>query len=67
MTKVVLIKYFTIVANTSNIKNFVEDINDFFQKRIDFHKIQTGGKEFQISLNSEVPCKVALKFFCFFK
>ena len=45
------LKYFTIVANISNIKNFVDGINDFFQKKIDFHKIQTGGKEFQISLN----------------
>ena len=45
------LKYFTIVANTSNINNFVDGINDFFQKKIDFPKIQTGGKEFQISLN----------------
>ncbi len=45
------LKYFTIVANISNIKNFVDGINDFFQKKIDFPKIQTGGKEFQISLN----------------
>ena len=45
------LKYFTIVANTSNIKNFVDGINDFFQKKIDFPKIQTGGKEFQVSLN----------------
>ena len=45
------LKYFTIVANTSNIKNFVDGINDFFQKKIDFPKIQTGGKEFQVSLD----------------
>ena len=45
------LKYFSIVANTSNINNFVDGINNFFQKKIDFPKIQTSGKEFQISLN----------------
>ena len=45
------LKYFSIVANTSNIKNFVDGINNFFQKRINFPKIQTSGKEFQSSLN----------------
>ena len=45
------LKYFSIVANTSNIKNFVDGINNFFQKKIDFPKIQISGKEFQISLN----------------
>ena len=45
------LKYFSIVANTSNINNFVDGINNFFQKKIDFPKIQISGKEFQISLN----------------
>ena len=46
------LKYFSIVANTSNIKNFVDGINNFFQKKIDFPKLQMSGKEFQTSLNS---------------
>ena len=45
------LKYFSIVANTSNIKNFVDGINNFFQKKIDFPKIQISGKEFQVSLD----------------
>ena len=45
------LKYFSIVANTSNINNFVDGINNFFQKKIDFPKIQTSGKKFKISLN----------------
>ena len=46
------LKYFSIVANTSNIYPFVNGINNFFQKKLIFPKIQTGGKELQISLNS---------------
>ena len=45
------LEYFSIVANTSNIYPFVNGINIFFQKKIIFPKIQTGGKELQISLN----------------
>ena len=52
------IKYFTIVANTSNIYPFVKGINNFFQKEVEFPKIQTGGKNFPVSLNLEQQQKL---------
>ena len=45
------LKYFTIVANTTNIEPFVNGINNFFQKKLTFPNIQTGGGEIKINLN----------------
>ena len=45
------LNFFNIIGDVSNIENFTKEINNFFDKKINFPKIQTGGKEFIISLN----------------
>ena len=45
------LNFFNIVGDVSNINKFVLEINNFFNKKVDFPKIQTGGKEFNISLS----------------
>ncbi len=46
------LNYFTFYANVKNIKFFKDKINDFFGRRIEFPKLQTGGKEFDVNLNN---------------
>ena len=45
------LKFFTIVANVKNLKSFVDGVNNFFQNKIEFPKIQIGGNEERIKLN----------------
>ena len=45
------LKYFTIVANTKNISGFERKVNYFFDKKVKFPKMQTGGGEFNLKLN----------------
>ena len=45
------LNYYTIIGKLPNIRSFVDQINKFFQQEHFFPKIQTGGREFQISLN----------------
>ncbi len=44
--------YYTFWSTTDNLSIFVEKVNDFFEKKIDFPKIQTGGSNFKINLSS---------------
>ena len=44
------LKYFTIVANISNMETFINGVNDFFQNSVEFPRIQTGGNDKNISL-----------------
>ena len=44
--------YYTFWSTTDNLSLFVEKVNDFFEKKIDFPKIQTGGSNFKINLSS---------------
>ena len=44
------LKFFTIVANVKNLKSFVDGVNNFFQNKIEFPKIQTGGNKVRIKL-----------------
>ena len=46
------ISYYSFYADVKNIKPFEEAINEFFEKKVSFPKLQTGGNEFQINLNS---------------
>ena len=49
------LKYFTIVANISNMETFINGVNNFFQNKVDFPRIQTGGTEEKIDLtNSQI-------------
>ncbi len=41
------LKYFNIVANTSNIINFVDGINDFSKKELTFPKSRQVAKNFK--------------------
>ena len=47
------LSYFDIVGSLSNIKSFEDKINDFFGQKKIFPKLQTGGKEQQLSLSPE--------------
>ena len=48
------LKSFTIVANTKNISGFERKVNYFFEKKIKFPKIQTGGGKFNLKLNIDI-------------
>ena len=50
--------YFNIIGITSNIKTFEQKINNFFGQDRKFPKIQTGGKEFVLELNTYQITKV---------
>ena len=50
--------YYTFWSTTDNIAIFVEKVNDFFNRKIDFPKIQTGGGNFKISLSSSQLKKI---------
>lgn len=44
--------YYDFYANVNNISIFEKKINEFFNKNIKFPRIQTGGKDYNINLNS---------------
>ena len=49
------LKYFTIVSNISNMETFIKGVNNFFQNKVDFPRIQTGGTNENIILtNSQI-------------
>jgi len=52
------LNFFNIIGEVSNIKSFANKINNFFNKKIHFPKIQTGGKEFSISLDVDQIKKI---------
>ena len=53
-----MLNFFNIIGDVSNIENFTKEINNFFDKKISFPKIQTSGKEFIISLNIDQIKKI---------
>ncbi len=49
------LKYFTIVSDISNMEAFINGVNNFFQNKIEFPRIQTGGVGENIDLtNSQI-------------
>lgn len=52
------LKYFDIIANTSDVSLFVKKINSFFQKEIIFPRLQLGGGKFEISLDTNQNKKI---------
>ena len=52
------LKYFTIVSNVKNMKQFIEGINNFFENKIEFPKIQTGGNKNKIELDQNQKKKL---------
>ena len=52
------LKYFTIVANISKIETFTNGVNNFFQNKVEFPRIQTGGTEAEINLKTNQIIKL---------
>lgn len=46
------LNYYSFYADIKKINFFKEQVNEFFGKKIEFPKVQTGGKEFDIQLNN---------------
>tara|TARA_B100001013_G_C24516060_1_gene404996 strand:+ start:21 stop:656 length:636 start_codon:yes stop_codon:yes gene_type:complete len=47
------LNYYSFYSDVSNLKPFVNQVNDFFGKKIEFPKMQIGGSEFQINLSKK--------------
>ena len=52
------LKYFTIVANISNMETFINGVNNFFQNKVEFPHIQTGGTDANINLKTNQIIKL---------
>ena len=49
------LNYYTFWSTTEDLSFFVEQVNDFFSRKINFPKIQTGGSDIKIKLtNSQI-------------
>ena len=47
------LKYFTIVSNISNMETFINGVNNFFQNKVEFPRIQIGGTDKNITLSAD--------------
>ena len=52
------LKYFTIVSNISKIEIFINGVNNFFQNKVEFPRLQTGGTAENIELNNNQITKL---------
>ena len=52
------LSYFTIVSNISNMETFINGVNNFFQNKVEFPRIQTGGADKNITLTDSQIIKV---------
>ena len=52
------LRYFTIVSNISNMEIFINGVNNFFQKKVEFPRIQTGGADENITLTDSQIIKL---------
>ena len=52
------LKYFTIVSNISNMETFINGVNNFFQNKVEFPRIQTGGYNKNINLTDDQIIKL---------
>lgn len=52
------LKYFTIVSNISNMKIFINGVNNFFQNEVEFPRIQKGGTYENIELTNNQITKL---------
>ena len=52
------LRYYDFYANVNNIKLFQIRVNEFFNKKINFPKVQTGGGDIKIDLTSEQISKI---------
>tara|TARA_B100001029_G_C15039143_1_gene442309 strand:- start:980 stop:1630 length:651 start_codon:yes stop_codon:yes gene_type:complete len=54
------LSYFTFVGQVNKMSSFINNINDFFEQKKEFPKIQTGGKESKVKLNSDQIKKIKI-------
>lgn len=52
------LNYFNIIGETTNLNNFVKEINNFFNKEINFPRIQIGGNKENINLSNKQKEKI---------
>ena len=52
------LRYFTIVSNISNMETFINGVNNFFQNKVEFPRIQTGGGDENITLTDSQIIKL---------
>ena len=52
------LRYFTIVSNISNMETFINGVNNFFQNKVEFPRIQTGGADENITLTDSQIIKL---------
>ena len=52
------LKYFTIVSNISNMETFINGVNNFFQNKVEFPRIQIGGTDKNIALTNSQKNKL---------
>ena len=52
------LRYFTIVSNISNMETFINGVNNFFQSKVEFPRIQTGGADENITLTDSQIIKL---------
>ena len=52
------LRYFTIVSNISNMETFINGVNNFFQNKVEFPRIQTGGADINITLTDSQIIKL---------
>jgi len=52
------LNYYDFYADISNIKLFEENVNNFFNKKVTFPKLQTGGKQFDLELTNSQTKKI---------
>tara|TARA_Y100001970_G_C14254413_1_gene874159 strand:- start:102 stop:737 length:636 start_codon:yes stop_codon:yes gene_type:complete len=54
------LNYYNFYADVNNINVFEKKVNDFFNNNIKFPKIQTGGSDINVVLNSEQITKIKI-------
>jgi len=52
------LNYYDFFANIIKIKHFESKVNNFFNRKVDFPKIQTGGKDLEFNLTLEQSFKI---------
>mgnify|MGYP001304717130 CR=1 FL=1 len=52
------LNYYTFWSTTEDLSLFVEQVNDFFSRKINFPKIQTGGSDIKIKLTNSQISKI---------
>ena len=52
------LNYYTFWSTTEDLSFFVEQVNDFFSRKINFPKIQTGGGDIKIKLTKSQISKI---------